>query len=191
MMDIKIDDVAVKKLLQDLSDNKPKLQGVMRVAGLIMKREVERNFDAGGRPSPWAPLAKSTMDKRRKEGHWPGKILVEHGQLVASITMQATLTQAIVGTNKAYAAIHQYGGTITQAASTQNIHFRKYKSGKHKGKVLFSKSKGATFGMKVNKSGGTITIPARPFMVLTDKGLKEIAEKAQAALWSIKKGATT
>ena len=190
MINITVDDAEVKNLLQDLANNKAKLQGVMRVCGLIMKREVERNFDAQGRPEKWAPLAPSTIQKRKKEGHWPGKILVEHGQLVSSITMQATQTQAIVGTNKVYAAIHQFGGVISHAMTQAVIHFRHYKRGKHKGKTLFSTPKKATMAMKVTKSGGKVTIPARPFMVLTAQGIAEIAEKAKAALYGGKKGVT-
>lgn len=63
-----------------------------------------------GRPEKWTPLAKSTIKQRTKKGYWPGKILQIKGDLAASITSKYDDNSAVVGTNKVYAAIHQFGG---------------------------------------------------------------------------------
>lgn len=57
-----------------------------------------------------ATLAKPTVKQRSKKGYWPGRILQVRGELAASITSKYDENSAVVGTNKAYAAIHQFGG---------------------------------------------------------------------------------
>jgi len=79
------------------------------IAG-FMADSVEENFKQEGRPEQWVELAESTIKQRKKKGYWPGKILQMRGELAASITSAYDETSAVVGTNKEYAAIHQFGG---------------------------------------------------------------------------------
>ncbi len=109
MIDIKVDDKDVVELLKRLEQKMRNMTPVMRVIAGIMHDAVEENFAKEGRPK-WKPLAPSTIRQRAKKGHWPGKILQVSGQLASSITQKATSTSAIVGTNKKYAALHQFGG---------------------------------------------------------------------------------
>ncbi|MEW5819919.1 MAG: phage virion morphogenesis protein [Cyanobacteriota bacterium] len=75
-----------------------------------MMDSVEENFAQQGRPK-WKGLAESTKKQRKKEGKWPGIILQKsQGGLAQSITSEYGDDYAIVGTNKVYAAIHQFGG---------------------------------------------------------------------------------
>jgi phage virion morphogenesis protein len=87
----------------------------------------------------WLGFAPSTL--RRRQG---GIILQNNGRLVASIEGRWDDASAIVGTNVHYAAIHQFGGEIR----------RPPKPGRR--------------GKRPSK-GGTTTIPARPFLKLTDE----------------------
>ena len=109
MIEIKIDDKEVISLLKKLSKKVNDMTPVMQIIAGIMHDAVEENFEKEGRPK-WPSLAPATIKQRAKKGHWPGKILQQSGQLAASISRRATSNSAIVGTNKVYAAIHQFGG---------------------------------------------------------------------------------
>jgi phage virion morphogenesis protein len=109
MINITVDDKGVVQLLKRIEQKMGNMRPVMRVIAGIMHDAVEENFEKEGRPK-WKPLKKSTIKQRERKGHWPGKILQVSGQLASSITQKATSTSAIVGTNKKYAAIHQFGG---------------------------------------------------------------------------------
>ncbi len=69
-----------------------------------------------------------------------------------------------IGTNVEYGPIHEFGGVIERKATIRTIWFKKFKSGKRKGRLLFSKEKKATFGSELNIGAYKINIPARPFM---------------------------
>jgi phage virion morphogenesis protein len=90
------------------------------IGGIILS-SVEENFVREGRyetagsmrggNTRWADLADSTKAARAKKGTWPGqKLQVSQGGLAASISKSVTGNAVTVGTNKVYAAIHQFGG---------------------------------------------------------------------------------
>lgn len=109
MIEVKVDDRGAITLLKKLSKKMGDMSPVMKVIAGIMHDAVEENFKEEGRPR-WTPLASATIGQREKKGHWPGKILQVSGQLAASVTEKHTSRSAQVGTNKVYAAIHQFGG---------------------------------------------------------------------------------
>ena len=67
------------------------------------------NFQEEGRPK-WKDLSEKTKTARKKTGHYPGQILQVSGQLALSVTTQYDDESAVIGSNKAYATIHQLGG---------------------------------------------------------------------------------
>lgn len=105
---------------------------MLKVYGEILKRSIQRNFDEGGRPVRWQPLALSTLQTlgkyRMKHGgaRWAGltreergsaalsnkKILIDTGRLRRSIrAVVVNDTTLEIGTHDVpYAAIHQKGG---------------------------------------------------------------------------------
>lgn len=83
-----------------------------------MADAVEENFKQEGRPE-WTKLKDSTIKLRTQKGYWPGKILQTRGELAASITSNYDESSAIVGTNKVYAAIHQFGGDAGRNKKTK------------------------------------------------------------------------
>lgn len=100
-------------------------------------------------------------------------ILNRTGQLMASTQTSATENGAIVSTNKIYAAIHQFGGTITiPPHSETHVPIRytrkssKHRKGQFKGVGEFGQ--GMTFGSH------TVNIPPRPFLILPDTGIEKI-----------------
>jgi phage virion morphogenesis protein len=108
-IEIKIDDKEIQQLLQKLVKKTSELRPLMRNIAGIMADSAEENFEQEGRPD-WKELSPATIKQRTKKGYYPGKILQMRGELAASITSDYDDDSAVVGTNKIYAAIHQFGG---------------------------------------------------------------------------------
>lgn len=83
------------KLLASKTENNASL--MRNIAG-TMESAVLTNFDVGGRPR-WLGIK-----------YRDGSPLVDTENLMSSITSDYDKDVAIVGTNEAYAAIHQFGG---------------------------------------------------------------------------------
>ncbi|MDU9028717.1 phage virion morphogenesis protein [Pseudomonas mediterranea] len=94
------------KLEKTIGDLTP----LMHSLAAELASQTEENFEHEGRPE-WPELSDVTTERRAKTGHWPGKILqVSAAGLAASITTQVTDSTALVGSNKPYAAMMQFGG---------------------------------------------------------------------------------
>ncbi len=145
----------------------------------IMHSEVEDNFEAEGRPH-WKPLKPSTIAQRRREGNWPGKILNRSGGrgLVGSIFARSDETMAIVGTNKVYARLMNFGGTVHQAARSLLHPQNKWTRGEKKGKFKPGLSK---TGQGPTSKAHNVVIPARPFMTISAEGIQKL--KDRTLLW--------
>lgn len=109
-IEIMVDDKEIQQLLKKLISKTENLRPLMKNIAGIMLDSVEENFEKEGRPDKWQGLAKTTIKQRNKKGYWPGRILQVRGELAASITSKYDENSAVVGTNKVYAAIHQFGG---------------------------------------------------------------------------------
>ncbi len=88
----------ITEVLEKIADGIKHRTTLMRNIAGTMESAVLQNFEAGGRPK-WLGL------KYRE-----GKPLVDTGDLMSSIESSYDNDNAIVGTNEAYAAIHQFGG---------------------------------------------------------------------------------
>lgn len=108
-IEVKIDDKQLQQALKRFADKTSDLTPLMQNIAGIMEDSVEENFEQEGRPK-WQKLSPVTVKQRRKKGYWPGRILQIRGELASSITSDYDSNSAIVGTNKKYAAIHQFGG---------------------------------------------------------------------------------
>jgi phage virion morphogenesis protein len=108
-IEVEIDDKELQQALKKLADKTSDLRPLMQNIAGIMEDSVEDNFEQEGRPK-WQKLSPATIKQRRKKGYWPGRILQMRGELASSITSSYDSNSAIIGTNKKYAAIHQFGG---------------------------------------------------------------------------------
>lgn len=149
MIDIKIDHSGVTAVLGRVIQATEQRAPLMRNIVAIMADAVEENFAQEGRPK-WQGL--------KPPGRPGGKILQKSGQLAASVVSDSDNDSAVVGSNKKYAAIHQFGGK-TRA---HEIRPRNKKALAFGGRVL----------SKVNHPGSDI--PARPFLALDDSDVQEI-----------------
>lgn len=152
---IQLHDDQVTRLVSSITKRLSDLTPLMRQIAGIMQDAVEENFAQEGRPK-WKPSGRAMRDG--------GVTLQDTGRLAASITSRFTARSASVGTNVAYAAIHQFGGRTGPHVIRP----------KHKKALFWS---GAKHPVKsVNHPGSTI--PARPFLSLTDEDWAEIRAAA-------------
>lgn len=160
MIEIKLDAGKVSAALARLERATSNLSPVMAQIAGVMHDEVEENFAQEGRPR-WLGL-KPPVSSRRAGG----KILQDSGLLAASITAGSNASSAWVGTNKIYAAIHQFGGQTKPHV------------------ILPRNKKALAFGgrvvKKVNHPGSKI--PARPFLAITPSGEERIIGKVETYL---------
>lgn len=142
-------------------------RGLYENIGAALVASTLQRFQTGVAPdgSPWPQSIRAVA-----EG---GKTLIDTARLMQSITYRATDHGVEVGSNVVYAAIHQLGGDIKQAAREQVIHFRRTRGGS----VRFSKAnKRAKFAQKVEIGAREIRMPARPFLGVDQDDKREIAD---------------
>jgi len=173
----------LKRRLSGMIAHGENMLPLFRDIAAIMADEVEGNFDAQGRP-PWKPSKRA-----QREG---GKTLQDTGQLAASIQEFVTATSAGVGTNKEYAAIHHFGGDITRYPFSSTVRLRTLASGalmRQTGFDNLARFAGARHKRAVTRrftsSGFTITMPSRPYMVITPGGMGKIEAAAREFLFGL------
>lgn len=136
---VTIEDRQVRAELGRLAGRLKNLTPAMRGIGEIVRRSVEQNFAAGGRPEKW--------EKSHRVKEKGGQTLSDTGRLRRSFTVRGYPDRAEVGTNVKYAAIHQFGGVI----SARNRPYLRFKVG----------------DQWVTKR--SVTIPARPFLMVQNE----------------------
>lgn len=167
-LDISIRDEAVKNLLARIQKRFRDLTPAMKLIGAIVRTSIVRNFEKEGRPGKWAGHSDIT-EKRRGKG---AKILQDkgfHGGLVASIHLKAYKDRVVAGTNKIYAAVHQFGakkGSFGTVTAKIREHVRKLKSGKRSTVGAHTRKMKLPWG----------DIPARPFMMVQKEDWEEIRD---------------
>ncbi|MCP2072233.1 UNVERIFIED_ORG: phage virion morphogenesis protein [Pseudomonas lini] len=110
MFIIELDHQHLQQTLSKVEQAIGDLTPLMHSLAAELASQTEDNFEHEGRPQ-WPELSDVTIGRRAKNGHWPGKMLqVSAAGLAASITTHATDNSAMVGSNKTYAAMMQFGG---------------------------------------------------------------------------------
>lgn len=148
-------------------------RGMFANIGEMLTTSTHHRFDLGVAPdgSPWPPSLRVLRNG--------GKTLVLSSRLLRSLTYQASMTGLEFGTNVIYAAIHQLGGIIAQAARQAILHF---KTNKRTGQSRFARPGKADRAQKVEIGARTIHMPARPFIGLDDADERQIITIAEAWL---------
>lgn len=117
-VEIRLDSKDVEKALLQVAQKCEDMRPLMKNIAGIMADATEQNFENEGRPDKWQELAKRTIKQRTKTKHYPGKILQVEGRLALSVTTQYDNDSAVIGSNLAYARIHQLGG---QAGKNKSV----------------------------------------------------------------------
>ena len=120
-MSIQITLQAVNAAFAKLQQQATNLRPILPAIAELIESDIKDNFDAGGRWSgsgeptllssgntKWSPLAASTLRQKAKRGY--RKILVSTGELRNSIEVRPEGNSIVISSNKAYAAIHNFGG---------------------------------------------------------------------------------
>jgi len=122
-----IDLSGAEEVLSQARDQYEDLSPLMRSLSEVIVSGVEDNFaNERGPDGPWAELAESTKDERRRAGNWPGPKLQRTGQLVASIQPFYTDSTAGASTNKTQAALLNAGGTSDMPPGPAAVPARPY-----------------------------------------------------------------
>jgi phage virion morphogenesis protein len=156
----KLDDVALLAALGRLRQVATVNIGMMRAIGVGLVTTTAQRMDRGVDPdgNAWTPLSQAYA--RRKHG--PG-ILRESLMLQRSVTFLAGAGYVIVGSNRRYAAIHQFGGRIEREPSEHTI-YRKVKDGEFARNGRFVKKGASNFATTHYVGAYVIQMPARPYL---------------------------
>ena len=150
-------------ILGPLKERLGDLRPVLRAFGVHMVRSVQKNFEAGGRPTPWIPSGRVTAGsgpnprRRRKRTL---KTLVDTAQLKNSITYRVVGdTTLLIGTNVKYGAVHQFGfqGGVQVREHTRRV------------TQVFGRRLGEAVIARVRAHTAEMRMPARPYLVIQDE----------------------
>ena len=136
---------AIQQRMQNLA---PAMTAIKEVA----LDSIRQTFAAGGRPTRWPPLRAP-----RARGSLGSAIpLNDTGALRSSITGVSSAHTVTLGTNHAYARVHQYGATI-QIPETRPRPPRR---------ALRIRLSDGAFIFRRRAAAHSVHIPARPFLVI-------------------------
>lgn len=167
----------IGQVVNRLTDGRPLFQRIAQA----LETETEANFAAQGRPH-WVPHSAATIAARQKRNNGGSllKILQDRGILASSISTEYGPDFALIGAGgaaRAYAAIHQFGGTIDRAPYSTKVRLRtdakgnlvrQGADGSAKGRAVFAKDKHKRARETWSQVDAyQITIPARPYLPFT------------------------
>ena len=102
---------------------------ITRAAVAVLASESEDAFAAQADPStgrPWQPLTDRYREKLDKSGRNGPMLQRSQGGLALSLSTSYSATRAVIGSNKIYAAIHQYGGQASMPPGPAAVPARPY-----------------------------------------------------------------
>ena len=164
-LDIEIKDQGVRALLEKIQQRLGHMLPAMKIIGETVRTSVVRNFEVGGRPTKWKPLSPVTLALRQGD-----KILRRQGfagGLMGSIHSRPENDQVRIGTNKVYAAVHQFGakkGSFGMFTVNVKEHMRRLKTGRQYHVKAHTRRVKLPWG----------DIPARPFLMVQESDWAEI-----------------
>ena len=127
-VDIQFTNSTVLQVLDSLLDKLDDLSEPMNDIAAVLESATESAFEAEADPTTgqtWASLSDAYLKANPKRQS--GKILqASAGGLAASVAADSGDFWAAIGSNKIYAAIHQFGGTDNMPAGPAGIPARPY-----------------------------------------------------------------
>ena len=119
MLTITVDDSAFRSHMQELQKRLDNLTPVLNDIGNRMENAVRQRFASHTDPSgaPWKPWAPSTLESypfpgkpaAKKYGPGNARLLDRHGDMLGSLSYQASPTSVRIGFVQPYAMYHEYG----------------------------------------------------------------------------------
>lgn len=159
---------AAAKRLAEMTKRAEKLGPVLKVIASDIKTEIDNSFRGSVSPTgeSWAPLKKSTVDRRRKRSAKP---LIDTGTLRGSSYARADENSIVFGAAVIYAGTHQFGADIPVSKGPRTKRHgprRKIKRKKRPRKALGVAAPVSPVHRAAAPAAkaSSITIPARPFL---------------------------
>ncbi|MBP2301306.1 phage virion morphogenesis protein [Azospirillum picis] len=178
---IQIDDADLRKLLGRLDASARDMTGLMEQLAAQVEFDTQRRFETQTDPdgNPWPPSARALAEN--------GETLTDTARLRQSITSRAGRTEFSVGTNVVYAAIHQFGGTIHQQTRQQTLYWHHagdtgsaaWRASRTFGDWRFAKRSRANYSEVHTVQAHDVTMPARPFLGVSESGMAVLGEIAR------------
>lgn len=126
-VELTINDKQVLDMLTNIASRFNDLSDPMASIAAVMESRTEESFETQAAPngSPWPELSENYLNKNPKRRG--GKMLqVSAGGLAASIESDFGMDWASIGSNKPYAAIHNWGGLPEMQPGPAAIPAREY-----------------------------------------------------------------
>lgn len=177
--------VALGRLKLSLREN----EELMRILGASQLQSVYKTFRDQGSPSgSWPALSPMTI-RRNPRKYGPGhKLLIDTGRLRNSITVAPRPGSVSIGTNVAYAAVHQFG-SADQAGRTfgpqlradqERIDGTTVKVGKHSYLRLRRRKQGDKYGIVNRYTSEGFRIKGKRRKLVSGISIKETSVKEHA-----------
>lgn len=162
MLEVTLGESQIGQALAELEQRLGSLRTPLADIGEYLQQSTDERFrsQVGPDGSPWAPLAPSTLARKRTN-----RILRESGDLQDTLRYQVSDSELAFGTDRPYGAIHQFGGKIEHAARSQQVHFS--------GRRFATKSK-SDASKWVTRGASVTTMPARPYLGLSAEDETEV-----------------
>jgi phage virion morphogenesis protein len=164
------------QVLSRLQEHGQKFKPVFEDMGEYLIGSIQDRFDAQESPTgePWQDLAPKTWRYKRIK-----KILTESSNLRSRNVYAATDQEVAVGNNVVYGAMHQFGGEVQQYGRSQLAYFKVHKK---TGNLLpgFKKRRQSNFAKWVTLPDYTISIPARPYLGISESDAAELRHILEA-----------
>lgn len=161
---IDVDAKPVADILKRIKNRMGSMRPALENVGEIILESVRDNFELGGRPA-WKPLSDRTLLTKKND-----KILENKGWaggLLGSIQPDVGDDYVMVGTDKEYAAVHQFGmtGSVNVKAHTRVI------------KKAFGKTLPSPVTVSVRAHSVSMDVPARPFLMIQSNDMVRILDE--------------
>lgn len=178
-IEIDVDDAAVTSVLQQAGARLTPsgMHTLLSDIGEYLVRSTRERAEAELSPDGVTWQALSPAYAHWKERKRPGaKILhFDFHMLGDQLSAQVEDDVLRVGTNAPYGAIHQFGGDIKRAARKQEMYFHQDARSGEVGNRFVKKSK-SNFAQTADVAARTDTMPARPWLGVSDADRAEIKE---------------
>lgn len=174
---LEFDNAAALAAIQAAADAMGDPEPMLHDMGQYLLASTADRFKSQSAPdgSAWQALSPRYQRSKRKNRD---KILTLDGYLGGHLAFQVNGGELLVGSNRKYAAIHQFGGEIQVAARSQQAYFRRDGSTGEVGNRFVAKRK-SNFAQWVSLGAYSIRIPARPFLGTSPQDDDELLQLAQ------------
>jgi phage virion morphogenesis protein len=172
---IEVDDPGVLAALAQLQAKMGNVDPVLRnIAEEVLFPSTERRFRSQVSPegAKWDELSPEYQARKKRNAD---KILTLYGYLRETMAYQLAAGGLEFGSDRKYAARHQFGGTFPIAAHGKTVFWTA--KGKRSSKAKASKSKSGRFSFsQVEVGAHEVKTPARPFLGLSREDKTSILE---------------